>query len=53
MKTTTFIRHPRLGIFSGHFRKRKGRWHFYGDTCYDVKGRWDYLRSKGYSIVAT
>lgn len=30
--------HTDGGCYTGHIRKRKGRWWFFGDVCKDIKG---------------
>ncbi len=37
-------------IYTGHVRKVRGRWWFFGDVCKDIKGRVSVLESKGARI---
>jgi hypothetical protein len=37
-------------IYTGHVRKVRGRWWFFGDVCRDIKGRVSVLESKGAKI---
>jgi len=41
---------PVGGNYTGHIRKRNGRWWFFGDVCRNVKGRVSDLIRKGGSI---
>lgn len=38
---------PEVGSVSGHMRKRKGRWWFFGDVLRDIKWSPRSIRAKG------
>ncbi len=44
------LSHPVFGTYTGHIRKRRGRWWFCGDACRDVRVLLDGSEHSGWRL---